>query len=106
VDGTITLRDELNVKTTVQVTKGEYAWAQVDKRTNDWKERLDRQNVAMKGYWKHKMSVSEGSVTITNTYTGSRSDNWAKNGMSNSGTATGPLHRKPRSGPGTSCRSA
>jgi hypothetical protein len=69
-------------------SKGEYAWVQVGKRTNDWKERLDRQNVAMKGHWTHKMSVSEGSVTITNTYTGNRSDNWAKNGMSNSGTAT------------------
>lgn len=53
-----------------------------------WKERLDRQDVALKGYWTHTMSVSEGSVTITNTYTGKRSTSWPKNGMSNSGTAT------------------
>ncbi|MCA1732394.1 MAG: hypothetical protein LC732_02185 [Acidobacteria bacterium] len=69
-------------------SKGEYAWVQVDERTNDWKERLDRRNVAMNGYWTHKMSVSEGSVTITNTYTGKQSSSWPKNGMSNTGTAT------------------
>lgn len=69
-------------------SKGEYAWVQIDTRTNDWKERLDRQNVAMKGYWTHTMSVSEGSVTITNTYTGTKSSSWPKNGMSNTGTAT------------------
>lgn len=75
-------------KTPTKPSKGESAWVQVDKRTNDWKERLDRQNKAMNGYWTHKMSVSDSSVTITNTYTGKKSTSWPKNGMSNTGTAT------------------
>jgi hypothetical protein len=66
---------------------GEYAWVQMGKRTNDWQARLGRQNASMKG-WKHGVSASEGSVTIKNTYVGDRADNWAKKGMSESGTAT------------------
>lgn len=68
-------------------SSGEYAWVLTGKRTNDWQSRLDRQNASMKG-WKHSVSASEGSVTIKNTYTGDRPDNWAKRGMSESGTAT------------------
>jgi len=68
--------------------KGEYAWVQVDKRINDWKKQLDSRNKSMNGFWTHKMSVSEGSVTITNTFTGAKSSSWPKNGMSNTGTAT------------------
>lgn len=73
---------------TTKPATGTYAWVYVETRTNDWKERLDRQNKAMKGSWTHTMSVSEGSVTITNTYTGKQSNSWPKNGMSNTGTAT------------------
>jgi hypothetical protein len=68
-------------------SKGEYAWVLTGQRTDDWQSRLARQNASMKG-WKHGVSASPGSVTIKNTYVGDRVDNWAKKGMSESGTAT------------------
>lgn len=73
---------------TAKPAPGTHAWVYVETRTNDWQERLDRRNKSMNGYWTHTMSVSEGTVTITNTYTGKQSSSWPKNGMSNTGTAT------------------
>lgn len=66
---------------------GTYAWVYVETRTNDWQSKLDAENARTKG-WKYGVAASGNSVTITNTYTGSRTDAWMKNGMSESGTAT------------------
>jgi hypothetical protein len=68
---------------------GSYGWVLIRTQVNDWQTNLDRNNAASKtSGWKSSISASAGSVTITSTYVGSRTDNWAKNGMSQSGTAT------------------
>jgi hypothetical protein len=74
-------------KPTPKPATGTYAWVHVDTRINDWQTRLDAENARTKG-WKYGVAASANSVTITNTYTGSRTDAWMKNGMSESGTAT------------------
>lgn len=78
-----------------------YAWVLIRTQVNDWQTNLDRNNAATKtSGWKSSISASAGSVTITNTYVGSRTDNWAKNGMSESGTATWSVPSPPLIRPG------
>lgn len=63
------------------------AWVLTGTRVNDWQTRLSTNNAANTS-WRTDISASGNSVTFTNTYIGSRTDSWMRNGMSETGTVT------------------
>jgi hypothetical protein len=65
----------------------EKAWILTGSRVNDWQSRLNTNNAANTS-WRTDISASGNRVEFKNTYIGSRTDSWMRNGMSETGIVT------------------